>query len=107
MAAQRAFTKKSALEWLEAAGDGWCMKETGWSDSSGNLKPASSFPADTEVEWMWADAGTPLTRNLAEANPLRWTTTTLKDMATSIKESTSLTGSSPVRTGQFPLYMPI
>ena len=40
--------------------------------------PVDSFPADTEAEWMWGDAGTKLTRGLAEKNPLRWTTASLR-----------------------------
>jgi predicted acylesterase/phospholipase RssA/GrpB-like predicted nucleotidyltransferase (UPF0157 family) len=42
---------------------------------------------DQIVSWMWADAGTALTRRLAELNPLRWREGSLRQIALELQGS--------------------
>ena len=45
--------------------------------------------SDIIVEWMWGDAGTALTRPLAQMNPLRWHSGSLQAVAADLQGSRS------------------
>eukprot|EP01044_Picomonas_judraskeda_P000338 COSAG03_NODE_15_length_22165_cov_72.809934_7_plen_983_part_00 len=53
-----------------------------WYESTASVVLKSNrFSGSTVVEWMWADAGSDMTRGLARRNPLRWTTGTVETIA--------------------------